>query len=151
METCQGLLNDAEEKLSPVQDEVATLGQRGALLEEAEENVKILTKAVEAAITEKEVVVLDASVEPEARGAAKAVADFKSSDEYVAELHKRYDGGWAAAMRCVCKTVPGFDWNVIENAHVAGHHLSPFEGDPNFADEDAIADVDPRDSGPPPS
>ncbi|KMT12706.1 hypothetical protein BVRB_4g088040 [Beta vulgaris subsp. vulgaris] len=77
----------------------------------------------------------------EARGAAKAVADFKASDDYVAELHKRYDGGWAAAMRCVCKTVPDFDWSAIEDAYAAGQHLSPFEGGPSFADEDAIADV----------
>ncbi|XP_048503754.1 uncharacterized protein LOC125499330 [Beta vulgaris subsp. vulgaris] len=143
LETCQGLLRDAEEKLAPLEDEVVTLRDRAALLEETEENVKALTKAVEAANNEKEIAVLDASA-AEARGAANAVAEFKASDEYVAELHKRYDGGWAAAMRCVCKTVPGFDWNVIEDAHAAGQHLSPFEGDPNFADEDAIADVDPR-------
>ena len=98
---------------------MVTLRERATLLEETEEHVKILTKAVEAASSEKDMVVLDASA-AEARGAAKAVADFKGSDAYVAELHKRYDGGWAAAMRCVCKTVPGFDWNVIEDAHADG-------------------------------
>ncbi|XP_057248390.1 uncharacterized protein LOC125495242 [Beta vulgaris subsp. vulgaris] len=143
LETCQELLQEAEKKVAPLEDEVATLRDRASLLEETEENVKALTKAVEVANNEKEIAVLDASA-AEARGAANAVAEFKASDEYVAELHKRYDGGWAAAMRCVCKTVPGFDWNVIEDAHAAGQHLSPFEGDPNFADEDAIADVDPR-------
>ncbi|XP_048497592.2 uncharacterized protein LOC104903513 [Beta vulgaris subsp. vulgaris] len=144
LETCQELLQEAEKKVAPLEDEVATLRDRASLLEETEENVKALTKAVEVANNEKEIVlVLDASPR-EARGAANAVAEFKASDEYVAELHKRYDGGWAAAMRCVCKTVPGFDWNVIEDAHAAGQHLSPFEGDSNFADEDAIADVDPR-------
>ena len=75
LETCQGLLKDAEDKLAPLKDEVATLGQRAALLEETEENVKTLTKALEAANAEKEVAVLDASA-AEARGAAKAVADF---------------------------------------------------------------------------
>ena len=57
-------------------------------------------------------------------------------------------------MRCVCKVVLGFDWNVIEDAHAAGQHLTSFEGDPNFVDEAAIADVDPRDPptpGPPPA
>ncbi|XP_048498965.1 uncharacterized protein LOC125496928 [Beta vulgaris subsp. vulgaris] len=150
LETCQGLLKEAESKVAPLEDEVMTLRDRAALLEEAEDNVKALTKAVETAIYEKEMAVLDASA-AEARGTAKAVAEFKGSDDYVAELHKRYDGGWAAAIRCVCKTVPGFDWNVIEDAYAAGQHLSPFEGDPNFADEDAIADVDPRDSEAPPS
>ncbi|KMT01945.1 hypothetical protein BVRB_9g209660 [Beta vulgaris subsp. vulgaris] len=153
LETCQGLLKEAEEKLAPLEDEVITVRDRAALLEEAEENVKALTKAVETANNEKEIAVLDVSA-TEVRGAANAVANFKASEEYVAELHKRYDGGWAAAMRCVCKTVPGFDWNVIEDAHAAGQHLSPFEGDPNFAEEDAIADVDPREPTtprPPPS
>ncbi|KMS95486.1 hypothetical protein BVRB_007740 [Beta vulgaris subsp. vulgaris] len=112
-ETCQGLLKDAEDKLAPLQDEVTTLGQRAALLEETEENVKALTKAVEAAVAEKQVVVLDAAAEVEARGAAKAVADFKNSDDYVAELHKRYDGGWAAAMRCVCKIVTWLQYFVL--------------------------------------
>ena len=120
-----------------------TLRERAALLEEAEENVKALTKAVEAGNSETDIAILEASA-AEARGAAKAVADFKKSDEYVTELHKRYDGGWASAMRCACKSVPGFDWNVIEDAHAAGQHLSLFEGDPNLADEDAIADADPR-------
>ena len=143
LETCQGLLQDAEKKLTPLEDEVATLREGAALLEETEENVKALTKAVETANTEKDIAILDASA-AEARGAVKVVADFKVLDEYVAELHKRYDGGWAATMRCVCKTVPGFDWNVIEDAYAVGHHLTPFERDPNFADEDAIADVDPR-------
>ena len=148
LETCQGLLKRG------LQDEVETLQERAALLEETEENVKALTKAVEAANTEKEVVVLDASAEAEAKGVAKAVAEFKRSDDYVATLHKRYDGGWAAAMRCVCKAIAGFDWNVIEDVHAVGQHLTTFEGDPNFADEDAIADVDPRHppmQGPPPS
>ena len=74
-------------------------------MEEAQENVKILTKAVEAANAEKEIAVLDVAA-AEARGAAKAVVDFKASEEYMAELHKRYDGGWGAAMRCVWKTPP---------------------------------------------
>ena len=134
--------------MAPLKDEVVNLRDWTALLEEIEENVKALTKVVETANNEKEVAVLDASIEAEARGAAKAVTDFKASDDYVAELHKRYDGGWATTMRCVCKVVPGFDWNVVEDAHAAGQYLTPFEGNPNFAD------VDPREpltSRPPPS
>ncbi|KMT04666.1 hypothetical protein BVRB_7g168490 [Beta vulgaris subsp. vulgaris] len=80
LETCQGLLRDAEEKLAPLEDEVVTLRDRAALLEETEENVKALTKAVEAANNEKEIAVLDASA-AEARGAANAVAEFKASDD----------------------------------------------------------------------
>ncbi|KMT13349.1 hypothetical protein BVRB_4g084400 [Beta vulgaris subsp. vulgaris] len=118
LETCQGLLKDAEDKLAPLEDEVVTLREMAALLEETEENVKILTKAVEAANSEKDMAILDAFA-AEARGAAKAVADFKGSDDYVAELHKRYDGGWAAAMRCVCKTVPSFDWNISPRGEAA--------------------------------
>ncbi|KMT17199.1 hypothetical protein BVRB_2g039020 [Beta vulgaris subsp. vulgaris] len=85
LETCQGLLRDAEEKLAPLEDEVATLRDRATLLEETEENVKALTKAVEAANNEKEIAVLDAST-AEARGAANAVAKFKASDEYVCHM-----------------------------------------------------------------
>ncbi|KMS97702.1 hypothetical protein BVRB_5g124470 [Beta vulgaris subsp. vulgaris] len=65
-----------------LKDEVLTLRQRAPLLEETEENVQLLTKAVEAANAEKEIVVLDVAA-AEARGAAKAVADFKASDESV--------------------------------------------------------------------
>ncbi|XP_057246883.1 uncharacterized protein LOC130589586 [Beta vulgaris subsp. vulgaris] len=61
LETCQGLLKEAEEKMAPLEDEVQTLRDRAALLEEAEENVKALTKAVETANSEKEMAVLDAS------------------------------------------------------------------------------------------
>ena len=109
LETCQGLLKGAEGELAPLKDEVLTLRDRATLLEETEENVKALTKVVEAANAKTKVAVLDASAEAEARGVAKAVADFKASDEYVVDLHKRYDGGWAAAMRCVCKVVLSFD------------------------------------------
>ncbi|KMS97343.1 hypothetical protein BVRB_6g155880 [Beta vulgaris subsp. vulgaris] len=84
LETCQGLLKEAEEKVAPLEDEVQTLRDRAALLEETEENVKALTKAVETANSEKEMAVLDASA-AEARGAAKAVAEFKGSDDYNAE------------------------------------------------------------------
>ncbi|KMT19253.1 hypothetical protein BVRB_1g014350 [Beta vulgaris subsp. vulgaris] len=80
LETCQDLLQEAEKKVAPLEDEVATLRDRAALLEETEENVKALTKAVEAATTEKDIAVLEAST-AEARGAAKAVADFKVSDD----------------------------------------------------------------------
>ncbi|KMS98165.1 hypothetical protein BVRB_4g094930 [Beta vulgaris subsp. vulgaris] len=82
LETCQGLLKEAESKVAPLEDEVMTLRDRAALLEEAEENVKALTKAVETANSEKEMAVLDASA-AEARGAAKAVAEFKGSDDYI--------------------------------------------------------------------
>ncbi|KMT19594.1 hypothetical protein BVRB_1g012100 [Beta vulgaris subsp. vulgaris] len=82
LETCQDLLQEAEKKVAPLEDEVATLRDRAALLEETEENVKALTKAVEAANTEKDIAVLEASA-AEARGAAKAVADFRASDESV--------------------------------------------------------------------
>ena len=109
LDTCQGLLKDAEDALAPLKDKVETLRERAALLEETQENVRALTKAVEVANTEKEVAVYGASSAAEARAAAKAVTDFKASDEYVADLHKRYDGGWAAAMRCVCKVVPDFN------------------------------------------
>ncbi|KMT17290.1 hypothetical protein BVRB_2g039880 [Beta vulgaris subsp. vulgaris] len=54
-------LVEAEEKVAPLEDEVLTLRDRAALLEEAEENVKALTKAVETANSEKEMTVLDAS------------------------------------------------------------------------------------------
>lgn len=47
-------------------------------------------------------------------------------------------------MRCVCKSESEFDWNVIETAHADDQHHTPFEGDPLFADEDAIANLDPR-------
>ncbi|KMT08304.1 hypothetical protein BVRB_6g141710 [Beta vulgaris subsp. vulgaris] len=57
LETCQGLLRDAKEKLAPLEDEVATLRGRATLLEEMEGNVKALTKAVEAANNEKEIAV----------------------------------------------------------------------------------------------
>ena len=53
LETCQGLLKDAEDELAPLKDEVETLRERATLLEETEENVKALTKAVEAANTER--------------------------------------------------------------------------------------------------
>ncbi|KMS97921.1 hypothetical protein BVRB_4g097400 [Beta vulgaris subsp. vulgaris] len=82
LETCQGLLKEAENKVVPLEDDVVTLRDRAALLEEAEENAKALTKAVEAANSEKDMAVLDASA-AEARGAAKAVAEFKGSDDYV--------------------------------------------------------------------
>ncbi|KMT05824.1 hypothetical protein BVRB_7g165980 [Beta vulgaris subsp. vulgaris] len=61
LETCQDLLQEAEKKVAPLEDEVATLRDRAALLEETEENVKVLTKAVEAANTEKDIAVLEAS------------------------------------------------------------------------------------------
>ncbi|KMT08456.1 hypothetical protein BVRB_6g141330 [Beta vulgaris subsp. vulgaris] len=73
LETCQGLLKDAEDELKPLKDEVETLRERAILLEETEENVKALTKTVETANTEKEVVVLDASAEAKARGVAKGL------------------------------------------------------------------------------
>ena len=141
-------------KLQPLEDELETLRSRATLLEETEENIKALTNALEAANSKKEVAVLEAYTEAKARGVAKAVAEFQQSDDYVAAFHKRYDGGWATAMRCVCKAIPGFDGNVIKDAHAVGQDLTPFQGDPNFADEDTITDVDLRDpstQGPPPS
>lgn len=71
------------------------------------------------------------------------VADFKDFNEFVSTFHERYDGVWVAAMRCVCKCDPRFDWNVIEAAHAESHHLSPFEGDLPFADKDVVANADP--------
>ncbi|KMT13057.1 hypothetical protein BVRB_4g087690 [Beta vulgaris subsp. vulgaris] len=107
LETCQGLLWEAEDELKPLKDEVETLQERAALLEETEENVKALTKAVETANTEKEVAMLDAFAEAEARGVVKAVAEFKQSEDYVTALHKRYDSGWAASMRPMLgETIP---------------------------------------------
>ena len=88
LETCQGLLKDAEDELTPLKDELETLRARAALLEEIEENVNALTKALEVANYEKEVVLLDASTAAETRGDAKAVAEFQQSNDYVAALHK---------------------------------------------------------------
>lgn len=84
-----------------MEDELITLRLRATLIEETEDNIQALTKALDVAVAEKDINVTEVKIEAEARG--KAMAELKSSKEFVSALHKRYDGGWDAAMRCVCK------------------------------------------------
>lgn len=60
---------------------------RAALLDEIEANVEMLRKDLEAAKTESDAAIEEATVEAKARGAARVVADFKSSEEFVSALH----------------------------------------------------------------
>ncbi|KMS94958.1 hypothetical protein BVRB_013720, partial [Beta vulgaris subsp. vulgaris] len=115
-----GLLKDAEGELAPLKDEVETLRERAALLEETGENIKALTKDVETANTEKEVAVLDASAEAEVRGVAKAVAEFKASDEYEWIEKKEVPLSDSVGVAFAAQPItPGkiyqHDWNVRED------------------------------------
>lgn len=67
------------------------------------------TKALDAARIDKDIAAVEARAEAKARGTAKAIAEFKGSDEFVSAFHKRYDDEWAAAMRCVSKFDLQFD------------------------------------------
>lgn len=95
------------EAQKPLEDELITLRSRAALLKETEDNFQALTKALDVATTEKDIVVAEAKIEAEAHEAAKAVATFRNS-KFLLALHKRYNSGWDAAMRCVRKSDPQF-------------------------------------------
>lgn len=56
-------------------------------MDEIEANVEMLRKDLEAAKTESDAAIEEATVEAKARGAARVVADFKSSEEFVSALH----------------------------------------------------------------
>lgn len=77
LEVCQNLLKKTEEDLAaktatqkPLEDELIILQSQAALLEETEDNVQALIKALYVAVTKKDIAVTKAKIEVEARGAS---------------------------------------------------------------------------------
>lgn len=77
LEVSQDLLKKTEEDLAaktatqkPLEDELIILQSQAALLEETEDNVQALIKALYVAVTKKDIAVTKAKIEVEARGAS---------------------------------------------------------------------------------
>lgn len=66
--------------------------------------------------------------------------------DFVARLANRYNGGWAAAMRCAKHALPDLDWSQVEEAHGRRDFELPVEGEVlDFRVTEAdIANADPR-------
>lgn len=75
-----------------------------------------------------------------------AVVEYRNYVDFVSHLANRYNGGWAAAMRCVKHTFPDSDWSQVEEAHGRQDFELPVEGevlDIGVTEAD-IANTDPR-------
>lgn len=56
------------------------------------------------------------------------MAEYQKSMDFVNRLTNRYNGGWAAAMRCVKHTVPDLDKSQVVEAHGRRDFELPVEG-----------------------